>query len=756
MIRCIAPWLGALLLLASGDPAVGAAVPPSRAWTPRTSVEMRYFPRDLAVPQHWPGTTDSGGGVLFAPDRRHFLFVEYRGDLGADAGVARLSIHESDAVRRALQSGRGAVAPLRSIERQSRSSSLPAMAGIRWDDAGQGIIFRGVEDGTVSLFHFDLGTGHLTTIASWPSNRAYAAVYGSRDGTSVAFLTEPIETPPANHYPAAWLERDRDEAPLLAGNWLRRGSGRRLARAMAGCAGQAAPTPQIAATRISIVAISPTECRAIVIGADSGEARWAYHLLDITSGRATRLAASTSGRNSVIWSPDGRWALLADTQGAPAGMSLVEASSGRLVPIPGTTPIGDPRHAGIEWRSARELSLPRGAHVTGASMLLLRDGAWRLADAPPRATRAGAAPANGEGQLSVAIEQDFNTPARVVARLGGRRLVLSEPDPALAGVERAAWQEIGWIGTDGRPRRAALMLPPRGSAGPPPLVVNPYWYERLGGSHRRLFLPDGQHAGAESAAQALAARGIATLWMDGWDDAEVIGDRAEGERFVGLLDGAIGELARRRLIDLHRIGVAGFSRGGYLALYAATHPGRFPVLAYVGIDNIVGSSASTLYEEALRQPNQGLGNFATDRARWDAHDTLMNVVRVKGPFLFTIHADGGGEDPARAALYAVHYRTLFGAFMQARRPFDLLTFPEGTHNLTRPRERLALMNAIVDWMAFWLLDETPQDVERARHWSLMRAHWRRQQEWEAIGNVVGSTPPPDFRPGLAAPSPRTG
>ena len=124
-------------------------------------------------------------------------------------------------------------------------------------------------------------------------------------------------------------------------------------------------------------------------------------------------------------------------------------------------------------------------------------------------------------------------------------------------------------------------------------------------------------------------------------------------------------------------------------------------------------------------------------------DTLLNVDRVRGPVLFTDNLRGEG-DTAEGGKYSVGLVTMQGAFIAARRPFDQLLFPNGLHQLMRPRERLTLMNAIVDWMAFWLMDETPADPGRARVWTQLRDQWRRQQAWEAAGNPVASTPSADF------------
>lgn len=73
-----------------------------------------------------------------------------------------------------------------------------------------------------------------------------------------------------------------------------------------------------------------------------------------------------------------------------------------------------------------------------------------------------------------------------------------------------------------------------------------------------------------------------------------------------------------------------------------------------------------------------------------------------------------------------------GAFRYNRKPMEYLLFPHGTHLLQRPRERVAVMRASVDWMNFWLrgVDPGSEQGDRAERWRRMRADWEAVQAEE--------------------------
>src|SRR5690606_26566512 len=85
-------------------------------------------------------------------------------------------------------------------------------------------------------------------------------------------------------------------------------------------------------------------------------------------------------------------------------------------------------------------------------------------------------------------------------------------------------------------------------------------------------------------AQAMAARGFAVLSFD--PNGGVTSATPEETRdVVAGADSAVAVLRDRGLIDPTRVGVMGFSRMGYRALYLSTHPKEFVPAATIVQDS---------------------------------------------------------------------------------------------------------------------------------------------------------------------------
>jgi hypothetical protein len=189
------------------------------------------------------------------------------------------------------------------------------------------------------------------------------------------------------------------------------------------------------------------------------------------------------------------------------------------------------------------------------------------------------------------------------------------------------------------------------------------------------------------------------------------------------------------------VGVVGHSRGGWLAYYLATHRGRVRPGAYISDDAMTGD-----FGEHLRDGAGGIlsntfriagSTFWQNRAVWLQEDTTFNASLIDAPMLMTEHyVDAAGNYSDRSV-------QTIGAFMHTRRPLEYLYFPVGSHHLQRPRERLALLDASVDWFSFWLLnqeDSDPRKQEQYSRWRDLRSQWSSQQAWEARGHPVGDEP----------------
>jgi dipeptidyl aminopeptidase/acylaminoacyl peptidase len=337
-------------------------------------------------------------------------------------------------------------------------------------------------------------------------------------------------------------------------------------------------------------------------------------------------------------------------------------------------------------------------------------------------------------------------------------LTLIGPDFALRDITIAPSEIVEWTVSDGVRERGLLTLPQLNwGDGRFPLVIQFYNFMP------NVFRPDGPAPGAY-AAQALAARGIAVLGVNlaiSESRGETGTTRREGPSAVQTIDAAVEALAARRLVDPNRVGLLGFSRGGYYSLYAITHPGRIRPAAAIAWDSVTTNFGEYVDRAARSFPaynvptgisaphsiegqmalGQSVVPFWSNKVGWLQESPEFNIDRIQTPFLAAMNG-----------LSLLHYdraTNLLGLFALAHRPFELVNVPYGPHPYVRPRERAASMRVTVDWMGFWLrnqYDPDPAKHEQYARWREMRTRWQRQQAWEATGHAVGSTPPADFNP----------
>ena len=717
-------------------------------WTAETSVNLRYEALDFDQPYLWPAVTLGGKQpedarpALFSPDNRHFITASVRADLATDREIIDLKIFSSKAVRQALSRG-GEPSPLEPAHFLSFSSTSPvhAMSNIRWGEGGKAIFFNGADsDGAPHAYRIDVATGEVADLAAYGKSR-YSFSYSN--GSSVYYGFE-FTSPPRATYPASWIGRKKGNKPTLSqDDWHMSNQYRAPTEAWARCDdGEPIALPSILT---GDVATAPAGCRAIIVDASNGG--FEYRLLDLRTGKSSAIAPTHTYADSIVWSPDGKNALLSmviengDTSTPRLG--LFDLETGALDILEGVQ--GDTRmvrRGNVRWLSNDRLFVRTKADDAGAGTLFEWDGSgWA---GRPGSADLLAEHAPPEPGFQVVLEQGTNTPGTVLARNATGEVVLTAPDPILQTVKRGNWQEFTWE-EEGETHTGVIMLPTGGTSddGPPPLVIAPYRYQ----AHAGVFLPDGPHKGGDSAAQALAARGFAVAWFDAFKPesllpiAEQSGNIIEGDVYVNRVDAVIDALSRRKLIDPKRVGIAGFSRSAYLSLYHATHPGKYAIGAYVWADggfDMLGKSIWNDHASIGGYYVHYKGSFFQNRALWDRLDTLRHVDKVGAPILFTFHAS-----PAEFAS-PQHVETQLAGFVDANRPFDVVYFPDGEHQLQRPRHRYIIINAITDWFAFWLKGEAPSDAERADVWNTLKVDWDRQQAWEAQGNPVASQPTADF------------
>jgi dipeptidyl-peptidase-4 len=357
---------------------------------------------------------------------------------------------------------------------------------------------------------------------------------------------------------------------------------------------------------------------------------------------------------SPAWLPGGRLVTVADR--GPASRLLVDGE-----PVTGD---------GLQVRSVVACG-PDGV-IVRASEDPTEVHLWRVG-AGGRAERLTAGQAVHDGVAAGATLVVSSSPLRgrsstTVRRSGRPDVPIAWPsDPVQAsGLDPApALLTLGK-----RELRAALLLPSdpamrSGELGRLPVLLDPY-----GGPHAQRVLASGA---AYLTSQWLADQGFAVLVADGrgtpgrgpdWARA-VAGDLAEPvlEDQVAALEAAAAEHPQ---LDLGRVGIRGWSFGGYLAALAVLRRPDVFHAAVAGAPVTEWRLYDTHYTERY------LGDPASDPDAYERSSLLADAARLRRPLLL-VH--GLADDNVVAA----HTLRLSGALLAAGRAHAVLPLARVTH-----------------------------------------------------------------------------
>ena len=703
-----------------------SAESPLRPWTPSDSVAVRYFSWNLQDP--WsPAGDDYQPRIELSADGRSFFFIVHHGELLDDAQVYELRVYDVGELHRLLDRAGKAPAvaqPRWKVEFRSFANSTSGIGDVRWQPDGTGVLFKGItRTGTYRAYRLDMKSGRVQAL----TDEKVDVLDFHFGGGSVIYRRIHPRVPQEAPYPLEFLPRRPDGKP--AGETFRRAADRftvEVARS-----GERART--LAGVRVSGAWFSPDGQKVVLsavsdapLGVRPGPLK--FLLFDLQRDglfpRAEILAGAgeASRAPAAIWSADGSTAILVNAKlpGANEGvLAQMLAATGELKvlePMAGQTAAGMQSVSDVLLMGKDELHVMHesGGKPVARTVYSLRNGEWT---GQPGALSVGRRDPRQLSGLEALVRQSVNDPSIAYVVRGKQELALIEPDPALQGVSRARMQKFEWQEPNGARMSGGLYLPRDVKLGKPvPLVIQDHTF------NQKTFLPDGPYTHSD-AAQTLVAQGMAVLQMGTDYNLPVEKLGSEGAELVARIDIVVEKLAAQGIIDPQRVGVTGYSRGGYRTYYAITHPGRTRLAAVVCADSFTGDYVWYLYAQAFGGwPEFDIlagGSFWERKAAWLERETSFNVDRVNTPALFT-SGKSGTEDPMTSV-------STIGAFARNGKAFDYVYIPHGSHPLRRPRQQFATMGLVVDWLNFWLKDQAPPDEELAARWSAIRSQWEKSR-----------------------------
>jgi dipeptidyl aminopeptidase/acylaminoacyl peptidase len=195
-------------------------------------------------------------------------------------------------------------------------------------------------------------------------------------------------------------------------------------------------------------------------------------------------------------------------------------------------------------------------------------------------------------------------------------------------------------------------------------------------------------------------------------------------------------LTQRQIIDPARVGIIGFSRGGWYVEYALTHS-KTPFRAATVTDNVQYSLVE-YYSWHNRDVSSGLETmyggppYGKSLQNWLNYSISFNLDKINTPLLMEVNGYGKKDDlPNRPPDNLAAKEELFVGLNELKKPVELYYYPNEQHQVDHPVARIASLQRNVDWFRFWLQDyrrPNPDDLEQYARWELMRSEQRRKPD----------------------------
>jgi dipeptidyl-peptidase-4 len=284
-----------------------------------------------------------------------------------------------------------------------------------------------------------------------------------------------------------------------------------------------------------------------------------------------------------------------------------------------------------------------------------------------------------------ALDQPPLATLRSLADGASLRTLCDEPDPRVAALNLQPPEMVTLQNRDGVTLYGMLYRPPaRYGAGPHPTIVCVY-----GGPHAQLVTHSWERT-VTMRAQYLRGLGFLVFILDNQGSAR------RGLAFEGVIKNRFGQievqdqvdgvrwLVEGGLADPERVGIYGWSYGGYMAaMCLAQAPDTFKV-AVAGAPVTHWNGYDTHYTERY------MGTPQSNPQGYAGGSVMRYVEGIRGKLLL-VH---GLIDEN------VHFRhtaRLINALIAARKPYDLLLFPDERHSPRKLADRVYMEERIRDY-----------------------------------------------------------
>jgi len=424
-------------------------------------------------------------------------------------------------------------------------------------------------------------------------------------------------------------------------------------------------------------------------------------LVDVDTGRVRPLAHTGASETAPFYSPDGKWIAFLVTDDPPRWahrrwIRLAPADGGPARDLP-SSPDEDPQVAG--WSADGQTLYFDEAK--GVYDLLyaqnVSSGSLRALTGPGAVSNG--AHVNASGTWIGFVRQTPNDPTEAYVSALSRfsPVRVSDVNGGLPKHPLGETRVIAWTGDKGQAIEGLLTLPVGYVAGkryPLLLVV----HGGPAGAYKATFVAaSGPYPVAAFAAEGFAVLRANPRGSSGYGTAFRQANMKDwgGGDFRDLMAG-VDEVVAMGVADPDRLGILGWSYGGYMTAWTITQTDRFKAASVgAGVTDLVSFTGTSDIPSFL--PDYFGGEFWAE-GTFDVyrdHSAMAHVARVKTPTIIQ-HGDADVRVPISQGY------ELYNALKRLGVPVEMVVYPRQPHGPREPRLILDLGVRNLAWMEKWV------------------------------------------------------
>ena len=421
-------------------------------------------------------------------------------------------------------------------------------------------------------------------------------------------------------------------------------------------------------------------------------------LLELATARVTPVVATEAAETQPVFSPDGKWISYAASEIPPqwafASRVFVVKPDGKESRALAES--FDLKPAIVGWsKNSASVFISEARRTVQRFSALPFDGSPEVVLSPPDLMVLQPTINSTDTHVGFVVEAPDRAPEACMSPLAAFNAQDVGTVQELPQVPLGKTSVVQWRAPDAREIEGLLTLPPRYQTGDRiPLVVIVH------GGPTGVFTQTCIVGRSPYPVAAFASRGYAILRCN------VRGSSGYGRefRYANYHDWGGGDyrdimsgvdaLVEQGIADPERLGVMGWSYGGYMTSWIITQTRRFKAASVgAGVTNLMSFTGTADISDFI--PDYMGGEYWDQFDRWREHSAMFQIKGVTTPTLIQ-HGDKDVRVPISQG-YELH-----NALKRQGVPVKMVVYPRQPHGLQEPKMQLDAMQRNLDWFDHWL------------------------------------------------------